>query len=249
MTTAQSANDLTRQQLDELDALLQKMLALPLNAPDSPASAASAPAGSRTLVSEMPLPDILSSRANTSSTYTPPSPRQNGRETATQEVWRGDSPSSSAAIPQLLAIHTPSAPAVPVTRKAPNAHQSPVERGLPSTPPLEELEIPTDLVSNPFHVGKPAKPIADSPPVPEIPSQPVPAAVEHVPPMLVPLVVFNQICHVALGKLGVPGRMLRSGFGKNFLAIAGLGLLAVTAVKIAQLLGWITPSTSLPWPT
>jgi hypothetical protein len=34
-TAAQSPNDLTRQQLDELDALLQRMLSLPLNPPES----------------------------------------------------------------------------------------------------------------------------------------------------------------------------------------------------------------------
>lgn len=37
MATAPSPNDLTRQQLDELDALLQRMLALPLNPPETPA--------------------------------------------------------------------------------------------------------------------------------------------------------------------------------------------------------------------
>ena len=35
MATAPSANDLTRQQLDELDALLQRMLALPNTSPES----------------------------------------------------------------------------------------------------------------------------------------------------------------------------------------------------------------------
>ncbi len=35
MATAPSANDLTRQQLDELDALLQRMLTLPVNPPDA----------------------------------------------------------------------------------------------------------------------------------------------------------------------------------------------------------------------
>ena len=40
MATAPSANDLTRQQLDELDALLQRMLSLPVNPPDSVPSGA-----------------------------------------------------------------------------------------------------------------------------------------------------------------------------------------------------------------
>lgn len=36
MATAPSPNDLTRQQLDELDALLQRMLSVPLAPPDTP---------------------------------------------------------------------------------------------------------------------------------------------------------------------------------------------------------------------
>jgi hypothetical protein len=36
MATAPSANDLTRQQLDELDALLQRMLSLPMSTSDAP---------------------------------------------------------------------------------------------------------------------------------------------------------------------------------------------------------------------
>src|SRR5437016_6247432 len=39
MATAPSANDLTRQQLDELDALLQRMLTLPMNASEAGAAA------------------------------------------------------------------------------------------------------------------------------------------------------------------------------------------------------------------
>src|SRR6478736_1474141 len=37
MATAPSPNDLTRQQLDELDALLQRMLSVPLAPADTPA--------------------------------------------------------------------------------------------------------------------------------------------------------------------------------------------------------------------
>lgn len=40
MATAPSPNDLTRQQLDELDALLQRMLSVPLAPPDTPMPAA-----------------------------------------------------------------------------------------------------------------------------------------------------------------------------------------------------------------
>lgn len=60
MATAQSANDLTRQQLDELDALLQRMLNLPNSPAEVPASNWRAdPAGSATAAAPLhmvPLP-------------------------------------------------------------------------------------------------------------------------------------------------------------------------------------------------
>jgi hypothetical protein len=66
MATAQTtANDLTRQQLDELDALLQRMLSLPINPSDpnaTPAPAASLPAFTPPLpppLSAPPFPSIL----------------------------------------------------------------------------------------------------------------------------------------------------------------------------------------------
>src|SRR4051812_40911055 len=50
MATSISPNDLTRQQLDELDTLLQRMLALPLNKPEIPQPPTVAP--------PPPLPDM-----------------------------------------------------------------------------------------------------------------------------------------------------------------------------------------------
>ena len=43
MATAPSPNDLTRQQLDELDALLQRMLSVPLAPADTPMPASAPP--------------------------------------------------------------------------------------------------------------------------------------------------------------------------------------------------------------
>ena len=44
MATAPSPNDLTRQQLDELDALLQRMLSVPLSPVDTPLPVGTLPA-------------------------------------------------------------------------------------------------------------------------------------------------------------------------------------------------------------
>jgi hypothetical protein len=46
----------------------------------------------------------------------------------------------------------------------------------------------------------------------------------------------------------MPGRVLRSGFVKNICGLAGIGLIAYTGAKVAQLHGLITLPIELPWP-
>ena len=60
--------------------------------------------------------------------------------------------------------------------------------------------------------------------------------------------MFNASLNWILGLFGFPGRVLRSGFLKNLLALAGLGLLAYTGLKVAQIHGWVSLPTQLPWP-
>jgi hypothetical protein len=67
-------------------------------------------------------------------------------------------------------------------------------------------------------------------------------------PILWPLVAFNWVFDVVCGLFGPPGRLLRSGPGKNLLGGAGLGLLAYTAVAVAQQHGWVALPVTLPWP-
>jgi hypothetical protein len=118
-----------------------------------------------------------------------------------------------------------------------------------AAPIAEKVELPAELIPNPFQMGKPTNPLPQSSHSLPAQGQTEPTIAGNVPSLLMPLVAFNQALHIALGKLGLAGRIIRSGFGKNLLALAGLGLLAFTFVKIAQLLGWVTHSTNLPWPT
>ena len=69
-----------------------------------------------------------------------------------------------------------------------------------------------------------------------------------VPVVLWPLVVFNQIVDGILGWLGPPGWLLRSGFGKNVLAMIGIGLIAYTLAHIGEHLGLLSLPFPLPWP-
>jgi hypothetical protein len=244
MASAPSTNDLTRQQLDELDALLQKMLALPLSGPEN----ASSPAISRSILTELPLPEYPTSRPIAPS-FAPSTPKPNGRETSPPTVWRGEAPASTTSELQLLVVTAPSPPPpAPVTRKAPTSQPRSAESSL-SLPLAENVEMPTQLVPNPFHLKTPASSIVDSPPTAPTTNEPTRSTMDSVASLLAPLVVFNRTLNAALGRLGLAGRILRSGFGKNALALSGLVLLALTAARIAQQLGWVTLSTTLPWPT
>jgi hypothetical protein len=107
----------------------------------------------------------------------------------------------------------------------------------------------TQLVPNPFHLKTPTISIAVPPEASPTPNEPTRKTIDSVPPLLAPLFVFNRTFNVAFGRLGLAGRILRSGFGKNALALSGLILLVLTAARIAQQLGWVTLSTTLPWPT
>jgi len=75
----------------------------------------------------------------------------------------------------------------------------------------------------------------------ELPAAPVPL-------MLAPMVLFNRVLNATLGLFGPPGRVLRSGFAKNLMGLAGLGLIGYTAAKVAQVNGWVALPVELPWP-
>lgn len=66
--------------------------------------------------------------------------------------------------------------------------------------------------------------------------------------LLLPLVWFNCLVNGTLGLFGFPGRVLRSGFVKTLFGLTGIGLLAYTGLKVAQLNGWIALPEELPWP-
>ncbi|HJZ59177.1 MAG TPA: hypothetical protein VKE74_29805, partial [Gemmataceae bacterium] len=74
------------------------------------------------------------------------------------------------------------------------------------------------------------------------------APTDDGPLLLWPLVAVNRLADALLGLFGPPGRFLRSGFGRNLLGVAGLGLLLYTTVHVAQLRGWVSLPVSLPWP-
>jgi hypothetical protein len=224
MATAPSPNELTRQQLDELDALLQRMLALPLNPPDTPAPAPAAQAVPRPAVPDLPptLPTV------------PPN-------------WRVDPPAAPA--PHLLLAATPLPLPDPIV--PPPALE--VERA-PLRVAAKQMPQPEHAAPEPVRVVAPR--LSDDPaptptPKPDLPPLPPQLATEIAPPTpwaLVPLVAVNRLTDAVLGVLGPVGKALRSGFGRNVFGVAGILLIAYTAVRVAQVQGWITLPFTLPWP-
>jgi hypothetical protein len=221
-TAAHSPNDLTRQQLDELDALLQRMLSLPLNPPDSFAPSAAAPA--QPYAPPMPMPAPVAREAPlpvqvpAPRVFTPPA-----SEPAEMPVpWKASPAPAPAPIPVARPAPAPVAPPPVVERPAP----------FPAPAPAPEPTLPF------------AKPL---PPAPAAPVYVAPPP-EPVPVLLAPLVGFNAALNWSLGLLGMPGRVLRSGFVKGLFGLAGLGLLAYTGLKVAQIHGLVTLPAQLPWP-
>ncbi|MBM3982624.1 MAG: hypothetical protein FJ304_20605, partial [Planctomycetes bacterium] len=204
-----SPNDLTRQQLDELDALLQRMLAVPLtDTPLPPLPPPGAPGAA--LADSPPLP---------------PS-------------WRTDPPlpSSGSSIPHLALVDPPSSPVLkfePPPALAPKPAPAPV----PKPAPVATVAPPPKPAPAPLPPAP--KPVAAVAPAPDAP--PVPFA-------LLPLVAVNAAFDTACGVFGPLGRVLRSGFFKQLYGLAGLGLIAYTAARVAQVQGWVTLPVTLPWP-
>jgi hypothetical protein len=199
MATAPSPNDLTRQQLDELDALLQKML-----------TGAPAPVD------------------------TPP-PAQPMREPPVPPLWRADPPAPVAPPAPHLERPEPPLPLLKFEPPAPKPAPAPV----PVPVPVAKAPAP--------------KPVAPAPPVPAPAPKPAaltppPPVPEPVPLLLKPFALVTAIFDGACGLFGPPGRLLRGGFFKHIYGLAGLGLLAYTAARVAQVQGWVTLPVDLPWP-
>lgn len=202
MATAPSPNDLTRQQLDELDALLQKMLTVPI-AVDPPPAAAPA-------MAQPPLPP----------------------------AWRIDPPAPAPSLAH-LSLDTP-----PPVRFEPPA---PAQKAVPKPVPVPAPKPVPPAVTAPKLAPAPAPKTVVVPAAPPKAVAPPPAA-PPVPLPFLPFVALNGLFDGICGLFGPPGRLLRSGFFKQLYGLAGLGLVAYTALHIAQVQGWLTLPAVLPWP-
>jgi hypothetical protein len=139
-TAAQSPNDLTRQQLDELDALLQRMLSLPLNPPESFPS--NGTASVQNFAPPMPMPAPVQSP--------PPVAREVPMPVIAPRVFTPPAP-EPAEMPALWK----SAPA-PVVTPAPRLTPAPAPIHAPAPMPAPAFEWPDSASAGTLPVAPPA---------------------------------------------------------------------------------------------
>jgi hypothetical protein len=149
-TAAQSPNDLTRQQLDELDALLQRMLSLPLNPPESfppngngsvqnfaPPMPTPAPVQSSLMAREAPLPTPPAPRV-----FTPPAPEP----TEMPALWKP----APAPAPMPAPRPTPAPASVSMPAPAFEWPATASAKALTATPPVAARPEPVPFLYAPF---------------------------------------------------------------------------------------------------
>ncbi len=240
----------TRQQLDELDALLQRMLALPVNQADDDVTAEinalprTAPAARK----EPGSYHTVEANSSSSEQAEPKaSTRKHDAHVSAADETTGDAdnwvPLSSTWKPS---PHTwkPLAQSWQQPRVKPSAQEPPPARE-------EQVEVPAARPTMP-----PPKPAAiETPPGPVVVAKsepkpilavtppPVPAQVAEDPPLpgwIEPLVWFNIAFDYLLLPWGLPGRWLRrDGGGRSVLGAVGVLLLTATIVLgILEWFGW-----------
>jgi hypothetical protein len=222
MATSISPNDLTRQQLDELDTLLQRMLALPLNKPEIPHPPTIAP--------PPPLPEM---------------PAING-------MWRSDpadngvkAPYFAAPQPEPALALSPAVTPSGLTRPGPSAFAVVPPPGTlrgvdaPATP-AGFVPIKMNSVSGPAQPFGEVNPFLPPPNAPVIAPREKAVSQSRVPVVMWPVFGVNTILEFIVGLLGPVGTLLLKPSVKMFLGFAGLALLAAAFGLVATGKGWVT---------
>ena len=214
-------NDLTRQQLDELDSLLQRMLALPLSQPE-PAVAFSPPPPLPELPPPAPRP---APRSAPEPAFAPsflpfPAPTREERPLAPHHY---PDPSPAVEFVPVVASGTlrgVDAPALPFNfhRADPAPLPPPSVVDLPDVNPFADAPVPLPPPAPPTRIGRP------------------------VPIALWPVFGVNWLMEFALGWFGPVGHLLTRPAMKTTLGWAGVLLVVGAGVWAARGMGWV------PWP-
>ncbi len=255
MSTSPSPNDLTRQQLDELDSLLQRMLSLPLSGPAEDAPPVpplpplpEPPAGWRADAGGPPVrpPHLAADPVPALAPVAGPPitfPPEAARPAAEEPDW-GPDPLARYGPPPAADADRPFGPPAPETG-VPPAAPGPL-RGVdaPALPAgfrslFAEAEAEVEKVA-------PLTPAPAAPPAPPVPSRISGHSPSPVPVVLWPLFAVNWVLELLLGLLGPVGAAVTRPAAKHLLGFAGLLLLAAAGAWAARGMGWV--SFPLPWP-
>jgi hypothetical protein len=228
----------TRQQLDELDALLQRMLSLPLSQLDDspPAAETPPPASARTTsVPRTPPPADPPAPAPTLQRPTAPAPTPPPRPAArpatsspTERPWKLEMPATVSPSPGSWSV----TPAGAAPRPESPSPAEPLRRVTPS--PLAPPDVDPTAGAATAVLTMPAPP--DAPVAP--PPRPAPAGVRMPLGMRV-LASADEVVFRLLGRLGPVGRALGRPAGRDLLGITGLLALAGAGLWLAaDWFGW-----------
>ena len=211
----------TRQQLEELDFLLQRMLSLPANQqvteiPPAPQAVAppvyAAPAPVRSAFSSAPLPAPAAMPPM-------PAPRRKAEPPSGEHVWNVPLPSTTGPAvinpwPMGIESLTASATSTVSPRPVPPPPPAPVRLRVAPMTPLEPAPPPQRFRMEPH--------------------RPSPAVLEPVeaplPFYLWPLGAVDRSIGGAFSALGAPGRWLGAGSGKVFFGWCGLAMITAAVV-------------------
>jgi hypothetical protein len=232
-----TATNPTRQQLDELDALLQRMLDLPVNklenleadrAETSPPVSYTADEAGASAARETPAPKIDFQALKQHLASQPAAAEGEANDdnwVPLSSTWQ---PSALTWKPLAQSWKSPGAAAAPQT---PAPETEPGATELPVWEPVRSLTpaaVPAPADANQGGNAEPTSFLGLAA-----------TADGHVPPWAWPLVWFNGVFDRSLMSLGPPGRVLRSRTGRFALAVVGLGCLVAAAVVLfVDWIGW-----------
>jgi hypothetical protein len=231
---ANSPNDLTRQQLDDLDALLQRMLAVPI--PSSAAKPNPMPAAS-----EPPAP---------ASTWRMDSPSPGVRQPhLTAAPVAVEQP--AMAMPSVILESRvdprpylkPEAATPPMPEVPPRLFGNPPPQYVPPAPPERPIVVEPEPMPEAVVQFQPATTITpefEAPiPLVEAPVMP-PVEASEVPVLLWPLYGVNWLIESVLCLFGPPGEVFVHPVVNTVLGITGIGLLLYAAFWVARAMGIVT---------
>src|SRR5262245_45885318 len=224
----------TRQQLDELDALLQRMLTLPSNQSEANLPPPPPPESAPVMYAPPPAPPPAPRPV-----APPPPPMRRAAPPSGEHAWQVPLPANTGAAFSgwPVGIEALSANATtPIAPRQPALTVTPMPAPPMSAPPMP----------NHAHPAPPAPPAPTRPAAAMIPTvvmqapPPLPMPIEAPLPLyLWPLGALDSSLGGTLAAFGPPGRWLGLGGGKILIGWAGMMMLAIAAVwGVMDYMGW-----------